>query len=343
MKSTNKLTYNKPAAYYKSKACRKMTAFLLAFGLTVGLCGCGASSFEAPYEANSSISSFNVIAKTNPGLAVPFASNLCIVTQDITDAEKVNLEETEAAALFDLNNSQVLFSQNAHERLYPASLTKVLTALVALENGSLDQTLTASDAVNITKQGAQLCGLKSGDKMTLDQALHALLMYSANDAAMMIADNIGGSVDHFMEMMNEKAAALGATNTHFTNPHGLPDEEHYTTVYDLYLMFNAAAQNETFREIINLPNYQTTYYDKDGNTRELKFRNTNAFVRGDYKAPDNVTIIGGKTGTTDAAGHCLVLYVKDAAGAPYISIILRAKSSDTLYPQMVDLLDEIGK
>ena len=114
-----------------------------------------------------------------------------------------------AAVLFDVNNKKVLYSKNAHERLYPASLTKVMTALVALQNASPDTVLTATDSVKITESGAQLCGLKAGDTMTLDQALHILLMYSANDAAMLIAENIGGSVDHFVEMMNEEAQRLG--------------------------------------------------------------------------------------------------------------------------------------
>ena len=122
--------------------------------------------------------------------------------------------------------------------MYPASLTKVMTALVALQNASPDTVLTATDSVKITESGAQLCGLKAGDTMTLDQALHILLMYSANDAAMLIAENIGGSVDHFVEMMNEEAQRLGATNTSFANPHGLSDDNHYTSAYDLYLIFN---------------------------------------------------------------------------------------------------------
>ena len=135
-----------------------------------------------------------------------------------------------------------------------------MTALVALENASLDQVLTATSAVNITESGAQLCGLKPGDTMTLDQALLILLVYSANDVAMLIAENIGGTTDHFIEMMNEEAKRLGATNTQFMNPHGLTQDGHYTTAYDLYLIFNEAIKYETFNEIIHMTNYQTTYY-----------------------------------------------------------------------------------
>ena len=130
----------------------------------------------------------------------PFAADLCVVTEDQTGDGSVDMSQASAAVLFDVNNKKVLYSKNAHERLYPASLTKVMTALVALQNASPDTVLTATDSVKITESGAQLCGLKAGDTMTLDQALHILLMYSANDAAMLIAENIGGSVDHFVEM-----------------------------------------------------------------------------------------------------------------------------------------------
>lgn len=293
------------------------------------------------FNPNYNVSSFNVITISNPETALPFSSNLCIVNGDIVDDEKVDMSQASAAALFDLNHCQVLYAKNAHGRLYPASLTKVMTALVALKYGSLDQTLTASDTVNITESGAQLCGLKSGDTMSLDQALHVLLMYSANDVAMLIAENIGGSVEHFVEMMNEEAKALGATNTNFMNPHGLSQENHYTTAYDLYLIFQKAIQYESFREIIHMTNYQTTYYDSSGNAKNLDFKNTNRFLREDFQPPDSVTMIGGKTGTTSAAGHCLILLTRDTSGAPYISVILNASSSDALYNQMIDLLDEI--
>ena len=127
------------------------------------------------------------------------------------------------------------------------------------------------------------------------------------------------------------------------NPHGLTDAEQYTTAYDLYLIFNEAIKQEKFVEIIQMTSYETTYYNGAGEAQQLSVRNTNKFVNGDAKVPDNATVIGGKTGTTNAAGHCLMLLSKDTNGAPYISIILKAGSRDALYAQMTDLLDEIGK
>lgn len=305
--------------------------------------GCGNLAYEMPYYADYDVSSFNVISRQETRTAVPFAAALCVAAQDVSEEDSPDMTQVESAALFDLDGRNVIYAKNIHERLHPASLTKVMTALVALENGQLNQTLTATAAVNITESGAVLCGLKNGDTMTLDQALRILLVYSANDVAMLIAENIGGSVDHFVEMMNEKAHSLGATNTNFMNPHGLTDSDHYTTAYDLYLIFQEAAKYDTFNEIIHMANYQTVYYDKDGKEKAFEKPTTNLFLRGDYQPPANVTVIGGKTGTTSAAGNCLIILSRDENGSPYISVILRAEGPDVVYNKMNDLLEEIHK
>ena len=344
------MKYTSDRRNYISDSCcrrfslRKTTAYIICFTVMVSaLTGCGSLKYDMDYQSAAQVSSFNVTVGQESGSASPFAEGLCVVSTDNVDSETVDMSKAEAAVLFDLNDKEVLYSKNAHERLYPASLTKVMTALVALKNGSLDQTLTATDAVKITESGAQLCGLKKGDTMTLDQALHILLMYSANDAANLIAENIGGSVEHFVEMMNEEAKRLGATNTNFANAHGLTDENHYTTPYDLYLIFNEAIKYETFSEIIQMASYQTTYYDAKGKAKEVTYSTTNRFLKGDFQAPSNVNIIGGKTGTTAAARHCLILLSRDVQGAPYISVILKAETNDDVYMQMADLLDEINK
>lgn len=310
---------------------------------SVLLSGCGNLSYDMAYDADSKVSSFNVIYRQDRNVASPFASDLCVVTDDVRDDESVDMTLADAAILFSINDCEVLYAKNANKALDPASLTKVMTALVALQHGSPDQILTATSAVNITEPGAQLCGLKSGDTMTLDQALRILLMYSANDVAMLIAENIAGSVDGFVEMMNEEARRLGATNTHFVNPNGLTDDEHKTTAYDLYLIFQEALKYDTFNEIIQMTSYQTVYYDKNGREKTFDKTTTNLFLRGDYQPPVNVNVVGGKTGTTSAAGHCLMLITRDSGGAPYIAIIMGADGTQILYEEMIDLLDEINK
>lgn len=313
--------------------------------MSMMLSGCGNLAYDMAYSADSNISSFNVISGQDTGTASPFSSDLCVVTDDVLEGTDADLSKATAALLFSLDDNEVIYAKNVHATLNPASLTKVMTALVVLRYGSMDQKLTATNAVNITESGAVLCGLKAGDTMTMDQALRILLVYSANDAAMLIAENIGGSVDHFVEMMNEEAARIGATNTHFANPHGLTDPNHYTTAYDLYLIFNEAVKYEAFNEIIHMAGYQTVYYDKDGKEKVFDRTTTNQFLKvgSDYSAPASVTVIGGKTGTTRAAGHCLILLVRDVNGAPYIAVTMGVPSTQELYVTMADLLGEIQK
>jgi len=307
------------------------------------LSGCGNLKYDYAYESAQGISSFKITNNVQRmQTASPFAGDICIVSEDYI-VDSVDLEEAGAACLFDVNNAEVLFSKNAHERLNPASLTKLMTALVAVKTGTMDQILTATDAVKITEPGAQLCKIKNGDTMTLEQALHILLMFSANDVANLIADNLGGSVDGFVEMMNEEALRIGATNTHFSNAHGLTQDNHYTTAYDMYLIFNEALKYESIKQIIHMTSYDTVYKDAEGNDKEISITSTNRYFRGDFNPPEKVNVMGGKTGTTDAAGHCLILFSKDTSGNSYISIILREASSDDLYDDMTDLLEEINK
>lgn len=306
------------------------------------LTGCGAEKYEMPYDSNYQVSSFKLMqtADADAKVAETFAADLCVVDKDVSNSE-VSLSDVAAAALFDLNGLDTLYAKNANEQLDPASLTKVMTALVALKHGSPEQLLTASENVVITEPGAQLCGIKPGDTMTLEQALHILLLYSANDVAVMIAEGVSGSVAGFVEKMNEEAQALGATNCHFTNPNGLTEEGHYMTAYDLYLIFTEALQYDLFNEIIQMPSYSTTYRASDGSERTLEVNNSNQYLLGNYTAPEHVTVIGGKTGTTKAAGHCLVLLSKDSSGKRYISVIMNADSTENLYSKMTELMGAI--
>ena len=294
-----------------------------------------------PYQTENEISSFNLVnissaAEREDG----FASELCVAAEDIKP-NLVDFEEVSAGALFDLKGLSTIYAKNVNSQLHPASLTKVMTALVAMKNGTLDQMLTASDNVVITEAGAQVCGLKAGDQMTLDQALHILLIYSANDVAVMIAENIGGSVEGFTQMMNEEAMRIGATGSHFLNPNGLTQDGHYVTAYDMYLIFNEALKFNSFSEIIQMSSYSTVYYSQNGTEIPLEIDSTNLYLRGDYNSPGSVTVIGGKTGTTNAAGHCLILYSKNSSGNPYISVVMNAPSREELYGHMTDLLGQI--
>ena len=239
----------------------------MSFGM-IFLTGCGRAKFEIPYDAYSANSSYTLHSGGEAEKAETFASVLCVVVKNYNESA-ADMSESGAAALLSLDECETLYAKNVHQQMNPASLTKVMTALVALKNGNRDDLLTASSNVKINESGAQLCGLEPGDVMTLDQALRVLLMYSANDVAIMIAEQYGGTVENFCDMMNQEAHALGATNCHFTNPNGLTDEGHYITVYDMYLIFNEACKYDLFKEIISMNSYTTDFYDKNGNVKNF--------------------------------------------------------------------------
>ena len=297
--------------------------------------GCSGLSYSSKYTVSSSPDD------NRKTLYYPtFASDLCVADEDINGSD-VEITEVASAGLFDLTKKETLYAKNVNMQVQPASLTKVMTALVALKYGSLDQVLVAGPDVYVSESGAQKINLKEGDRLTLDQALRILLIYSANDVANLIASNVGNSIEDFVSLMNKEALSIGATNSHFVNPHGLTADDHYVTAYDMYLIFNAAMEYDVFSEIINTTEYSTTYLDANGASKEITVSNTNAYLKGDKQQPAGVTVIGGKTGTTQAAGHCLILLARDTASNPYIAVIMRDTDSGLLYNDMSLLLNEI--
>lgn len=305
--------------------------------------GCSTSKYDIPYAADSKISSFNIVnIEDEDKRADLFAKKLCIVDSDVA-VDTIEIKDGVAAGMFDVTHQNTIYAKNIHERMYPASLTKVTTALVALKNSSLDTVLTASANCYISEAGAQTIGISEGDQMTLEQALNLLLIYSANDVAVMIAENIGGTVENFVDMMNKEAVSCGASMTHYMNPHGLSADNHYTTPYDMYLIMNEAVQFDAFKKIINTNEYETVYYDIAGNEKEIKCENTNLYITGEKQAPAGITVIGGKTGTTNAAGHCLVVISNDDNSNTYISVVMKSDRRDSMYSYMNSLLDKANE
>lgn len=274
--------------------------------------------------------------------AEPFAANLCIVEENVP-LESASLEADQKGILLDLNNRKVLYAQGAYDRVYPASITKIMTGMLALKYGNLDETVTISEENVTLEEGSQVCGFQVGDKVTMDQLLHCLLVYSGNDAASAIAENVAGSTSAFVDMMNSYAAQLGCTGTHFTNPHGLQDENHYTTPYDIYLMLKEALNYPEFTEITQLPSYTVTYTKADGSQMSTSLAATDHYLTGEATAPKNVAVLGGKTGTTSLAGNCLALLSQNAYGQPFVSIVMGASTKEILYQQMNSLLENINQ
>lgn len=300
--------------------------------------GCGGEKeFTKAYDISADFNTFSLASVTGRDMTEPFAADLCVTDSDV-NADSVDTSQSSAAALFDVADHEVVYSSNVHEQLYPASLTKVLTAICALKYGDLNDAVEVSENALITESGAQLCGFQPGDVLTLEQVMHGLLMYSGNDAAVIIAEYISGSVEDFAALMNKEAKSLGATESNFVNPHGLTDENHFTTAYDLYLIFNEAMKYEEFVDLIHTDTYTTTYETSDGTEKTITFNNTNHYITGDTETPEGVTVIGGKTGTTAAAGSCLIVLSENEEGNRYISIVLDSENRTTLYTEMTDLL-----
>lgn len=306
--------------------------------------GCGnTTSFEMPFLNYKEENTKGLITFSKEDARVDaFSKDLCVFSDDVNKINK-EIDNINAGLLIDVNNQSALYALNAFTRKYPASTTKILTAYVTLKYCGLNDIIECTDEVSqMPFDDAVVLGLKKGDRLTVDQALHLMLLSSYNDVAKALAIHISGSESAFADLCNEEALLLGASNTHFTNSNGLPDSDHVTSAYDLYLMFNAALEYPVFEEIIQTESYETIYHDTKGNDIPARSTNSNAFLRGTYSAPDGVTVIGGKTGTTSDAGYCLVVLVKDRFSNPYIAIILGAESREDLYTKMSELLSELS-
>ena len=216
-----------------------------------------------------------------------------------------------SAALYDPSSKTFLYTKNADERLPMASTTKIMTALVAIENASLDQSVAVSDEA-IGTEGSSLY-LKRGEILSMGDLLRGLMLRSANDAAAAIAYEISGSIEAFAEKMNEKAAIIGAESTHFTNPHGLDDTAHYTTAKDLAIIAAEALGNETFLSIVSTSKY--IIKNTDGEARLLTNHNKLLSL---YDGA-----IGVKTGFTKKSGRCLV-GAAERDGTRLISVTINA-------------------
>lgn len=224
--------------------------------------------------------------------------------------------------LMDARTHKVLYAKTAHEKLPMASTTKIMTAILAIEAGNLDALVTVpQEAYGV--EGSSMY-LRLGEQISMRDLLYGLMLVSGNDAAVAIAVHVGGSVEGFAALMNAKAASLGAHNTHFVTPNGLPDPDHYTTAYDLALIACYAMQNETFREIVGTTYYQTTTGEI---VRTVKNKNK---ILWEYEGGNGV-----KTGYTMAAGKCLV-FAAEREGMQLVGVVLNCPD---MFPSAKRLLD----
>lgn len=252
-------------------------------------------------------------------------------------ADSVNVT-ADSAILIEAKTGNILYEKNISKKQYPASITKIMTALLALENNDLSETLTFSqDAIYGIEPGSSHIARKVGEQLTLEQALNALLLESANEVANGIAEHVDTSIEEFAKHMTNRAKELGAKNTNFVNPHGLNDKNHYTTAYDMSLIAREAIKYEDFRKIISTIQYTIPPTNK--NSSEYILTNQHRMLKNKKYSSKYFYdgCEGGKSGYTDVARHTLVTYAK-RDNMELISVVLKS-DKPALYSDTVKLLD----
>lgn len=249
---------------------------------------------------------------------------------DTVEQKAITLSEnihSESALIMESSTGKVVYEKNGYQVRYPASTTKVLTAILAIENCDLDELATASEfAVNSIPYDYSIANIKVGEQVSVRDLLYALMLHSANETAYILAEHISGSNEEFAKLMNEKAKEIGCENSHFVNPNGIQDENHYSTAYDMALITRYAMQNEIFREIVKTTSYTVSpseLYPENDRT----FTNTNHLIIPSTEQNPNKYYypyaIGVKTGYTSAALNCLIS-AANKDGMEYISVVLGA-------------------
>lgn len=320
------------------KRCKTIALVLVASVMLTG-CETDVSVFDN-YNAALPNQEQNAFGAAQQEL---LSADICVVPKK-KQSEKDSFMTAGASLIFNDTDNKMLYADNIYKKMYPASTTKIVTALVALKYGKLDDVVTISyNASHITEYGAKLCGFAEGDKITLKKLLYSFLICSGNDAGIAIAEHISGSVEKFAELMNKEVKSLGCSGSNFVNPHGLHDDNHYTTPYDLYLVFHELLNYDVFMDIIIQSSYKAEFNGADGTKKTLWFASTDKYLLGSATAPEGVTVVGGKTGTTSMAGSNLILYTKNSNGKNYISVVMHASDSFSLYSQMSHLLEMENK
>lgn len=310
----------------KNEIFRRLSALALGLALLLNAAPLPqAFAVEDDTDASSSDSADST--DTADKTAVTTADSDPTVTAAAANAPAL---DATAALLVSPESDMVLYEKNADEKRYPASTTKIMTALLTLENVSdLSAVVTAeaSDFENVTSDSSN-AGIKVGEQVTVKDLLYALMLPSANEAAYMLARHVGGSWEQFVDMMNERAAELGCTGTHFCNPCGLHEDDHYTTAHDLYLIAKEAMKDATFRDIVSTVQHRMA---KTNLHEERIILTTNQLIFSSFQPWSYANCLGIKTGHTSQAGNCFVGYA-EYGDAKLFSVVLGCSSSSKEYP-----------
>ena len=303
------------AEFFRKKRMKQLLCSVLAFGLVTAVSPAAVCATEG----------------TDP----PAAYYEAVQTDALANWPQGPAIYAESGILVDLDTQEILYSKNIDKQLYPASITKVMTTLVAIESSSPEEPVTFSQhALDSIEWDSSNIGCRLNETLTMEQCWYAMMLNSANEVCCGVAEHISGSIEAFVEKMNQKAAELGCTNTHFSNPNGLPDETHYTTAHDMALIANAAYQNETFRqvfstrqyEILPTPQYTETRYLY--NHHKMMQPDTEYYYEG---------CLGGKTGYTETALNTLVT-IASRNGKNLLCVTMRTQGRQ-VYTDTASLFD----
>ena len=277
------------------------------------------------------------IGERIPGMA----EGVCLIPDESAyDPSKI---QGGFAGLFSEGDLNTVYAKSAFEKMYPASMTKLMTALLVVEHVpdlSVKTKLTDPSIFEL-EDGASVAYLFPNGTYSISDLLYALFVPSGNDAANALAVHTAGSLPAFVEMMNERANELGMVNTHYMNAHGMHHKDHYTTVYDMYLLARECAKHEELLLYATAQSRTIVCTKEDGSPYEQSYRSGNSYLLGYTVPPTGVTIIGAKTGTTREAGNCLTLIVTGTAGTNYVAVLGKCNGYESLYTQMNTLLEMI--
>ncbi len=264
-------------------------------------------------------------------LALAFALPVSAASVDLNATYSISTNEiqgwpagpeiaSDTGILMEAQTGTVVYAKGADELRYPASITKLMTLLLAVENSSLDERVTFTETgVRDVAPDSGNIGMQLGETMSMEDCLYAMILYSANEVSAQIAEYVGGTEENFITMMNQRAAEIGCTNTNFVNASGLPDTNQYTTARDMALIFREGLKNDTFREVIGTPTYYIEPTNLNSETRKL---HTHIPLFAEESALYYEGCLGGKSGMTNDAGYTLVTGVRQN-GVTYIAVVMR--------------------
>lgn len=303
------------AEFFRKKRMKQLLCSVLAFGLVTAVSPAAVCATE--------------------GTEPPAAYYEAVQTDTLANWPQGPAIYAESGILVDLDTQEILYSKNIDKQLYPASITKIMTTLVAIESSSPEEPVTFSQyALDSIEWDSSNIGCRLNETLTMEQCWYAMMLNSANEVCCGVAEHISGSIEAFVEKMNQKAAELGCTNTHFSNPNGLPDETHYTTAHDMALIANAAYQNETFRQAFSTRQYEIPPTPQYTETRYL-------YNHHKMMQPDTEYYyegcLGGKTGYTETALNTLVT-IASRNGKNLLCVTMRTQGRQ-VYTDTASLFD----